>query len=31
VFFDPTWTFGIKIGNAEDMRRWERDYGRQSD
>ncbi|MFJ9901369.1 hypothetical protein ACIRVK_00425 [Streptomyces sp. NPDC101152] len=24
LFFDPTWTFGIKIGNAEDMRRWER-------
>lgn len=27
VFFDPTWTFGIKIGNVEDMRRWEREYG----
>jgi hypothetical protein len=24
LFFDPTWTFGIRIGNAEDMRRWER-------
>ncbi|MHB9859386.1 hypothetical protein [Streptomyces sp. YIM S03343] len=29
VFFDPTWTFGIRIGNAEDMRRWEREYGDQ--
>ena len=27
LFFDPTWTFGIRIGNAEDMRRWEREYG----
>ncbi|MEU6535306.1 hypothetical protein [Streptomyces sp. NPDC047000] len=27
VFFNPTWTFGIRIGNAEDMRRWERGYG----
>jgi hypothetical protein len=27
LFADPTWPFGIKIGNAEDMRRWERDYG----
>ncbi|PTM91206.1 MULTISPECIES: hypothetical protein [unclassified Streptomyces] len=25
LFFDPTWTFGIRIGNAEDMRRWERE------
>jgi len=25
LFFDPTWTFGIRIGNAEDMRRWEKD------
>ncbi|AHH21059.1 hypothetical protein NONO_c62890 [Nocardia nova SH22a] len=23
LFFDPGWTFGIRIGNAEDMRRWE--------
>jgi hypothetical protein len=29
VFFDPTWIFGIRIGNAEDMRRWERGYGDQ--
>ncbi|MGW4791152.1 hypothetical protein ACWEPC_01890 [Nonomuraea sp. NPDC004297] len=28
LFFDPTWTFGIKIGNAEDMRRWEQEYWR---
>ncbi|MCX4883310.1 MULTISPECIES: hypothetical protein [unclassified Streptomyces] len=27
LFFDPTWSFGIRIGNAEDMRRWEREYG----
>lgn len=27
LFFDPTWPFGIRIGNAEDMRRWEREYG----
>ncbi|MCH5672922.1 hypothetical protein [Streptomyces gilvus] len=27
IFFDPTWPFGIRIGNAEDMRRWEREYG----
>jgi hypothetical protein len=27
LFFDPTWTFGIKVGNAEDLRRWEQDYG----
>ena len=26
VFFDPTWTFGIRIGNADAMRRWERGY-----
>ncbi|MEU1268164.1 hypothetical protein [Streptomyces sp. NPDC005799] len=26
LFFDPTWPFGIRIGNAEDMRRWEREY-----
>lgn len=25
LFFDPTWPFGIRIGNAEDMRRWERE------
>lgn len=25
LFFDPTWTFGIRIGNAEDMRRWEQE------
>ncbi|MFR0357962.1 hypothetical protein [Streptomyces sediminimaris] len=25
LFFDPTWAFGIRIGNAEDMRRWERE------
>lgn len=25
LFFDPTWTFGIRIGNAEDMHRWERE------
>lgn len=22
LFFDPTWPFGIRVGNAEDMRRW---------
>ena len=27
LFFDPTWPFGIKIGNAEDLRRWESEYG----
>ncbi|MEU6255541.1 hypothetical protein [Streptomyces sp. NPDC047043] len=27
LFFDPTWTFGIRIGNAEDMRRWEQENG----
>lgn len=27
LFFDPTWPFGIRVGNAEDMRRWEREYG----
>ncbi|GAA3696348.1 hypothetical protein GCM10022224_072450 [Nonomuraea antimicrobica] len=26
LFFDPTWTFGIKIGTAEDMRRWEQEH-----
>ena len=31
LFFDPTWPFGIRIGNAEDMRRWERDYGHAQD
>ncbi len=25
LFFDPSWTFGIRIGNAEDMRRWEQE------
>lgn len=27
LFFDPTWSFGIRIGMAEDMHRWEREYG----
>lgn len=27
LFFDPTWPFGIRIGNAEDMRRWESEHG----
>ncbi|MET7680321.1 hypothetical protein [Streptomyces sp. NPDC005423] len=26
LFFDPGWPFGIRIGNAEDMRRWEQDH-----
>ena len=29
LFLDPTWTFGIRIGNAEDMRRWEKDHWRR--
>ncbi|MEV0635298.1 hypothetical protein AB0I77_10100 [Streptomyces sp. NPDC050619] len=27
LFFDPTWVFGIRIGKAEDLHSWERDYG----
>ncbi|WP_406455220.1 hypothetical protein OH768_19180 [Streptomyces sp. NBC_01622] len=30
LFFDPTWPFGIRVGNAEDMRRWESEYGEHS-
>ncbi|MGW3100828.1 hypothetical protein [Streptomyces sp. NPDC001100] len=30
LFFDPTWPFGIRIGNAEDMRRWESEYGQDT-
>ncbi|MGW1889687.1 hypothetical protein ACWCP6_05400 [Streptomyces sp. NPDC002004] len=25
IFFDPTWAFGIKIGNGEDLRRWKQE------
>ncbi|MET7568165.1 hypothetical protein ABZT04_06625 [Streptomyces sp. NPDC005492] len=30
LFFDPTWPFGIRVGNAEDIRRWESEYGGQT-
>lgn len=25
LFFDPTWTFGIRVGNREDLLRWMKD------
>ncbi|MFF7334623.1 hypothetical protein ACIQU5_00375 [Streptomyces sp. NPDC090306] len=27
LFLDPTWTMGIKVGGAGDLRRWESEHG----